>query len=80
MKLLIVNADDFGFTRDVNEGIVHAHRQGILTASTLMATGPAFEHAVDLARASGVTLVAFLRGASMNIYTHPERIVADGQG
>lgn len=33
--------------------------------------------AVDLARASGVTLVAFLRGASMNIYTHPARIVAD---
>lgn len=32
--------------------------------------------AVDLARASGVTLVAFLRGASMNIYTHPARITA----
>jgi len=50
LKRLIVNADDFGFTRDVNEGIVHAHRQGILTATTLMATGPAFEHAVALAR------------------------------
>src|SRR6185437_12551519 len=36
--------------------------------------------AVDLARASGVTLVAFLRGASMNIYTHSARIVADDQG
>lgn len=32
--------------------------------------------AVDLARASGVTLVAFLRGASMNIYTHPARVTA----
>lgn len=32
--------------------------------------------AVDLARESGVTLVAFLRGASMNIYTHPARIKA----
>lgn len=50
MKYLIPNADDFGFTRDVNEGIVHAHRQGILTATTLMATGPAFDHAVQLAR------------------------------
>lgn len=50
MKYLITNADDFGFTRDVNEGIIHAHRQGILTATTLMATGPAFEHAVELAR------------------------------
>ena len=52
MKRLIVNADDFGFTRDVNVGIVHAHRQGILTATTLMATGPAFEHAVELSRAN----------------------------
>ena len=34
--------------------------------------------AVDLARESGVTLVAFLRGASMNIYTHPARILSDG--
>ena len=50
LKYLIVNADDFGFTRDVNEGIVHAHRNGILTATTLMATGPAFDHAVALAR------------------------------
>ena len=50
MKRLIVNADDFGFTRDVNNGIVHGHRNGILTATTLMATAPAFEHAVALAR------------------------------
>lgn len=47
---LIVNADDFGFTRDVNEGIVEAHCNGILTATTLMANGEAFEHAVALAR------------------------------
>jgi predicted glycoside hydrolase/deacetylase ChbG (UPF0249 family) len=50
LKQLIVNADDFGFTRDVNQGIVEAHRRGILTATTLMATGAAFEHAVELAR------------------------------
>ena len=49
-KQLVVNADDFGFTRDVNRGIVEAHRQGILTATTLMANGDAFEDAVRLAR------------------------------
>jgi len=47
---LVVNADDFGFTRDVNLGIVEAHRNGILTAATLMATGEAFDDAVRLAR------------------------------
>ncbi len=50
MKRLIVNADDFGFTRDVNAGIIHAHRNGVLTATTLMANGSAFEDAVRLAR------------------------------
>jgi hopanoid biosynthesis associated protein HpnK len=49
-KQLVVNADDFGFTPDVNEGIVEAHRHGILTAATLMANGEAFEDAVRLAR------------------------------
>jgi predicted glycoside hydrolase/deacetylase ChbG (UPF0249 family) len=49
-RCLVVNADDFGFTTDVNEGIVEAHRRGILTATTLMANGAAFEHAVRLAR------------------------------
>jgi predicted glycoside hydrolase/deacetylase ChbG (UPF0249 family) len=51
-KLLIVNADDFGFTRDVNDGILEAHRNGILTATTLMAGGAAFEHAVQLAHSN----------------------------
>ncbi|MBK9170199.1 MAG: ChbG/HpnK family deacetylase [Bryobacterales bacterium] len=46
---MIVNADDFGFTRDVNEGIAEAHAKGILTATTLMANGTAFADAVRLA-------------------------------
>lgn len=50
MKRLIINADDFGFTRDVNAGIVHAHLSGVLTSTTLMANGDAFEDAVRLAR------------------------------
>jgi predicted glycoside hydrolase/deacetylase ChbG (UPF0249 family) len=49
MRRLIVNADDFGFTHDVNEGIIEAHRNGILTATTLMANGDAFDNAVALA-------------------------------
>jgi predicted glycoside hydrolase/deacetylase ChbG (UPF0249 family) len=50
VRSLVVNADDFGFTRDVNQGIVEAHRSGILTSTTLMACGAAFDDAVRLAR------------------------------
>lgn len=50
MKQLIVNADDFGFSTDVNRGIIEAHQRGILTATTLMANGPAFADALARAR------------------------------
>jgi hopanoid biosynthesis associated protein HpnK len=49
MRRLIVNADDFGMTAGVNRAIVEAHSKGIVTSSTLMANGPAFEDAVGLA-------------------------------
>src|SRR6202046_5322586 len=45
MKQLILNADDFGMTRGVNEGIIRAHREGVLTSTTLMANGAEFEDA-----------------------------------
>jgi chitin disaccharide deacetylase len=47
---LIVNADDFGMSEAVNQGIVEAHDRGIVTSASLMATGNAFEHAVTLAK------------------------------
>jgi len=50
MKEVILNADDFGLTPGVNEGIIRAHREGILTSTTLMATAPAFDQAVALAK------------------------------
>ena len=50
MKRLIVTADDFGLTEMVNEAIVEAHRRGIVTSTSLMANGGAFEQAVALAR------------------------------
>jgi chitin disaccharide deacetylase len=46
MKRLIVNADDFGLAESVNRGILVAHRDGILTSASLLATGPAFAQAI----------------------------------
>ena len=59
---LIVNADDFGIAEAVNHGIADAFDRGIVTSTSLMATGGAFEHAVAVARsrpalAVGVHLV-----------------------
>jgi hopanoid biosynthesis associated protein HpnK len=51
MKRLIVNGDDFGYTRGVNCGVLRSFEQGILTSTTLMANGEAFGDAVERAQA-----------------------------
>ncbi|MGM0710469.1 chitin disaccharide deacetylase [Brevibacillus parabrevis] len=47
---LIVNADDFGYSKGVNLGIIEAHRAGVVTSTTTMVNMGGFEHAVQLAR------------------------------
>jgi hopanoid biosynthesis associated protein HpnK len=47
---LIVTADDFGLAPEVNEAVETAHRNGILTAASLMIAAPAAADAVDRAR------------------------------
>ncbi|KQL46757.1 hypothetical protein AN963_17775 [Brevibacillus choshinensis] len=46
---LIVNADDFGYSKGVNLGIVEAHVEGIVTSATMMMNMPGVEHAFRLA-------------------------------
>lgn len=49
-KRLIVNGDDFGFSREVNAGIIRAHRAGILTSTSLMVADAARDEAAALAK------------------------------
>jgi hopanoid biosynthesis associated protein HpnK len=49
---LIVHADDFGLSEKVNQGIAKAHCNGIVTSTSLMATGTAFESAIELSRST----------------------------
>jgi hopanoid biosynthesis associated protein HpnK len=50
VRRLIINADDFGLTSGVNRAIVEGNQRGTITSATLMATGPAFDEAVELAQ------------------------------
>ncbi len=51
MRKLIINADDFGLSEAVNRGIARAHGAETLPSASLLANGPAFEHAVSVAQA-----------------------------
>src|ERR1041384_6306286 len=46
MKQLIVNADDYGMAVGINAGIVESYQNGIVTSTTIMATGSALEDGI----------------------------------
>ncbi len=50
VRRLVVNADDLGFTSGVNQAIVRAHTDGVVTSATLMANGPAFCEVKELSK------------------------------
>lgn len=50
MTKLIINADDFGYSKGVNLGIIEAFQNGVVTSATLMANMPGAEHAAALAK------------------------------
>ncbi len=49
-RRLIVNADDFGRSPAINEAVIRAHQEGILTTASLMVNEPACAEAVALAQ------------------------------
>jgi len=52
LRRLIVNADDFGRSHSINEAVIRAHNEGILTTASLMVNEPAFDEAVALAKSN----------------------------
>jgi hopanoid biosynthesis associated protein HpnK len=49
-RRLIVNADDFGRSRSINQAVIRAHREGILTTASLMVNEDASADAVALTK------------------------------
>ena len=73
MKNLIVNADDLGWTEGVNRGIVEAHRRGLVTSTSLLANGRAFESAL----AAAISNPQLGIGVHLNLSDGPPSAPAD---
>ncbi|MEH1855637.1 MAG: hopanoid biosynthesis-associated protein HpnK [Nostoc sp.] len=51
-RFAIINGDDFGFSEGVNQAIIKAHKEGVLTSTSLMVSADAAKEAVNLAKAN----------------------------
>lgn len=47
MKKIIINADDFGYSKENNEAIKSGINTGVITSTSLMANMAGFEHAIN---------------------------------
>lgn len=63
-KMLLVNADDLGWSASVNRGIVDAHRRGLVTSASILAAGRSVEHAMESVR----DLPELSLGVHLNFY------------
>ena len=50
MKKLIISADDFGLHSSINEAVEKGFQYGLLTSASIIANGPRFSDAVDIAK------------------------------
>ena len=83
MKGLIVTADDFGAAEEVNDAVEQAHREGILTAASLMVSAPAAGDAAARAREMprlrvGLHLVLVEGRPTLPPSSVPDLVDADG--
>lgn len=49
-RWVVFNADDFGYTSNINQAVKLAHGAGLLKSASLMATGEAFDEAVSISQ------------------------------
>jgi hopanoid biosynthesis associated protein HpnK len=83
VRRVTLTADDFGLSEAVNEGVERAHREGVLTAASLMVGAPAAADAVARARRMpglrvGLHLVAVEGPAVLPPSAIPALVGADG--
>jgi hopanoid biosynthesis associated protein HpnK len=83
VRRLIVNADDFGGSPAINQAVIQAHRDGILTTASLMVNEPGLAEAVQLARENprlgvGLHLTLLMGHSALPPEKIPGLVTADG--
>jgi chitin disaccharide deacetylase len=68
---VLFNADDFGYSRGINRGIVEAHEKGVVTSATMIVNAPASAEAARIA----LSLPRLSVGLHVNFTNEAQRLV-----
>jgi hopanoid biosynthesis associated protein HpnK len=84
VRRLIVNADDFGRSRSINQAVIRAHREGVLTTASLMVNEPDCAEAVALAKQNpklgvGLHLTLLMGHSALSPKKIPDLVNAQGE-
>lgn len=83
-RFLIINADDFGYSSEVNSAVVRAHKEGVLTSASLMVAEQGFAEAVRLSQENpelgvGLHVVTTYDRALLSRTKVPHLVNSDGK-
>ena len=76
-RRLIVNADDFGRSPSINQAVIRAHREGILTTASLMVNEPHAAEAIVLARQNPLLGVGLHLSLACGVSALPAQEIPD---
>lgn len=77
---LIINADDFGYTKGVSEGILEGYQKGIIRSTTALCNMPGLPYAAELAKqAKGLGIGVHLTLTLGESLTKGKSLTSDGR-
>lgn len=74
LKRVIVNADDFGVSANINRGLVEAFRAGMVKSASILANGDAVEGALEIAESPGLGVGIHLTVVCGKPVSSPEKV------
>ncbi len=74
IKYLIINADDFGMSHEINRGVLKAIKKGIVKSVSLLPNFPGTKEAISIAKKNKLDVGLHINLTHSKSFTNPKKI------